>query len=824
MVNRDRFSKRSRSVIQKAFELSAELKHSFVGSEHILWALTGEQGGAASKVLVDVGITSGLIRELIEEYDGVGNAAGNIPQTLTPDTNRIFELSQAQSERMKSGSIEPEHLLLGILQEKLSVGCKVIISLGVEPSRLTNDLVGILPVAERGSAKTVNGKEEQTKALDEYSRDLTKIAAEGKIDPVIGRETAIQRVIQILSRRTKNNPVLIGEPGVGKTAVAEGFAQRVASGDVPENLVGKRVVSLDLARMLSGTKYRGDFEERIKNVIDEVSADESVILFIDELHTLIGAGAAEGAMDAANIIKPALGRGELQVIGATTLEEYRKHVEKDAALERRFQPITIDEPTPEQALQILEGLRPRYEKHHDLNISDDALQAAVTLSSRYIADRFLPDKAIDLIDEAASRVRTSNLTPPEDVRVIITRIEALDAEKKAAVDNQDYESAARLRDQQQLLREQMEAERKRWQNSYTKTVTEEDIATVISMWTGVPVTMLTEDESERLLRLEKTLHSRIVGQSAAVTAVAKAIRRGRVGLKDPKRPVGSFLFLGPTGVGKTELTKALAEALFGDEEAMFRVDMSEYMERHTVSKLIGSPPGYVGFEDGGQLTEKVRRKPYSVLLFDEIEKGHPDVFNILLQIMEDGVLTDSQGRRVDFRNTVVIMTSNIGAKNITDKRIRLGFNHQAPADGTRSVEDIREAVMEELKKAFRPEFLNRIDDTIVFHQLDRDHIREIAREMLSSVGKRIADMGIAFEADDAAVDMLAAKGFDPKYGARPLRRTIQSAIEDEVAEKILDGTFKSGDCVVATVKDDVVTVQLKDHDLNNSKLAAAEAY
>ena len=661
----------------------------------------------------------------------------------------------------------------------------------------------------------------ETKNLDQYSRDLTEMASRGELDPVIGRDKEIARVIQILSRRSKNNPVLIGEPGVGKTAVAEGLAQRVAHGEVPENLRDKRIVSLDLTGMLAGTKYRGDFEDRLKNVLKEVGKAKDVVLFIDELHTVIGAGAAEGAIDAANILKPALSRGEIQIVGATTLSEYRKHIEKDAAFERRFQPVTVAEPTEEESVQILRGLRDRYEAHHGLKITDEALTAAVKLSARYISDRFLPDKAIDLVDEAASRVRMENLTAPDEMKTIEAKLATLSAQKEEAVRAQDYELAAQLRDRERSERGVLEKARGEWdaeRGGHRGAVSAEDIAAVVSGWTGIPVNRLTEDESLRLLRLEETLHQRVVGQDEAVTAVARAIRRGRVGLKDPKRPIGSFLFLGPTGVGKTELCKALAEAMFGDENAMIRIDMSEYMERHTVSRLVGSPPGYVGHEEGGQLTEKVRRKPYSVVLFDEIEKAHEDVWNILLQILEDGIVTDSQGRRVDFKNTVIVMTSNVGAKNITAaENAPLGFDgseKQKEANEAARFARIREAVMAELKRTFKPEFLNRIDETIVFRQLTEEDIVKIAHRMLSVTGKRMAQQGITLVSDEDAVAALAKDGFDAEYGARPLRRSIQNTVEDAVAEQMLEGKLKYGDTAKVTLHDGKVVVE---------KIPAAEA-
>jgi ATP-dependent Clp protease ATP-binding subunit ClpC len=803
----DRFTERAKSVLDLAQAAAAELGHGYVGSEHILLGLAREGGGVAAKVLRESGLESRLILDLIEKNIGRGGQGEIPPQGLTPRAKRVIELAVTEANRLGHNYIGTEHLLMGILREYDSVASKLIISTGVDLNRMYTEILNIFGSSEykpRQAATVGKAKKSETKTLDQFSRDLTEMARGGSLDPVIGRENEIQRVIQILSRRTKNNPVLIGEPGVGKTAIAEGLAQRIISGDVPEMLGDKRVVSLDLSGMVAGTKYRGDFEERIKAAMDEVVKAGDVILFIDELHTIIGAGAAEGAIDAANIIKPALGRGEIQVIGATTLNEYRKHVEKDAALERRFQPVTVNEPTPEESILILKGLRDRYEAHHKLKITDEAIEAAVKMSGRYINDRYLPDKAIDLVDEAASRVRMENLKLPPDLKELEAKKEALATEKEAAVKSQDFERAAGLRDRERQLDEEIEKARKNWEAIRTGdrgSVGAEDIAAVVSGWTGIPVTSITEDESERLLKMEAVLHQRVVGQDEAVSAVAKALRRGRVGLKDPKRPIGSFLFLGPTGVGKTELCKALAEAMFGNENAMLRVDMSEYMEKHTVSKLIGSPPGYVGYDEGGQLTEKVRRRPYSVLLFDEIEKAHEDVFNILLQIMEDGILTDSQGRRVDFKNTIIVMTSNAGARNITDKQKKLGFAPVSGNEEARNFENIKSAVMEELKRTFKPEFLNRVDDTIVFHQLSRENIREISAKMLEVVKDRIKAMGIDMTADDAAVDLLSEKGFDPVYGARPLRRAIQNAVEDAAAEKILEGSIKAGDKVTVTAVD-----------------------
>jgi ATP-dependent Clp protease ATP-binding subunit ClpC len=802
----DRFTERAKSVLDLAHGAAAELGHSYVGSEHILLGLAREGGGVASKVLRESGLESRLVLDLIEKNIGRGGQ-GYPAAGLTPRAKRVIELAVTEANRLGHNYIGTEHLLMGILREYDSVAAKLIISTGVDLNKMYTEILNIFGSSEyrpRQTASVGKAKKTDTKTLDQFSRDLTEMARGGSLDPVIGRENEIQRVIQILSRRTKNNPVLIGEPGVGKTAIAEGLAQRIMTGDVPETLKDKRVVSLDLSGMVAGTKYRGDFEERIKAAIDEVIKAGDVVLFIDELHTIIGAGAAEGAIDAANIIKPALGRGEIQVIGATTLNEYRKHVEKDAALERRFQPVTVNQPTEEESVLILRGLRDKYEAHHKLKITDEAIDAAVKMSSRYINDRYLPDKAIDLVDEASSRVRMENLKLPPDLKELEAKKEALAAEKEAAVKSQDFERAAGIRDRERQLDEEIEKARKNWEDIRTGqrgSVGPEDIAAVVSGWTGIPVTSITQDESERLLKMEDVLHKRVVGQNEAVTAVAKALRRGRVGLKDPKRPIGSFLFLGPTGVGKTELCKALAEAMFGDENAMLRVDMSEYMEKHTVSKLIGSPPGYVGYDEGGQLTEKVRRRPYSVLLFDEIEKAHEDVFNILLQIMEDGILTDAQGRRVDFKNTIIVMTSNVGARNITDKQKKLGFALIGTDEEASKFENIRSAVMEELKRTFKPEFLNRVDETIVFHQLTRENIRQISANMLKIVTERVRAMGIGLEADAAALDLLSEKGFDPVYGARPLRRAIQNAVEDAVAEKILEGSIKEGDTVTVAAVD-----------------------
>ncbi|MBP8640869.1 MAG: ATP-dependent Clp protease ATP-binding subunit [Oscillospiraceae bacterium] len=816
MRNQDRFTERAQIALSKAQEAAQNMGHSYVGTEHILLGIASEGEGLGAKLLRDNGFDDALVSELLEKF--VGRGTPGVPaQGLTPDAKRVIELSIIDANRLGHSYIGTEHLLMGILREPECAGARLISSTGMDLNKIYSDIVNVFRSADYRPAPATtapsparSGKKTDTKTLDQFSRDLTQAAQEGQLDPVIGRSREIQRVIQILSRRTKNNPVLIGEPGVGKTAIAEGLAQMVASGDVPEDLRGKRIVSLDLTGMLAGTKYRGDFEERIKSAIKETQKAGDIILFIDELHTLIGAGAAEGAIDAANIIKPALGRGEIQVIGATTLNEYRKHIEKDAALERRFQPVTVNEPSAEESIAIITGLRDRYEAHHKLKITDEAIRAAVTMSSRYINDRYLPDKAIDLMDEAASRVRMRTLTAPDDLKAIEKRIDALINEKEASIKAQDFEAAAKIRDKEKKEREKLDASRKKWDDKrmgMCKCVTEEDIAEVVSGWTGVPVTSLTESESDRLLKMEEILHKRVIGQNEAVSAVSRAIRRGRVGLKDPKRPVGSFLFLGPTGVGKTELCKALAEAVFGDEDAMIRIDMSEYMEKHTVSKLIGSPPGYVGYDEGGQLTEKVRRKPYSVILFDEIEKAHEDVFNIMLQIMDDGVLTDSQGRKVNFKNTIIVMTSNIGARNITDKQKTLGFSDgESKNDGIKGIEEIRSLVMKDLKNTFRPEFLNRIDETIVFHQLSREDIKKIAANMLDIVSKRLEVIGITLSVTNEALEKLAEDGFDPIYGARPLRRTIQSTIEDGAAERLLDGSLKTGDKAEAAVENDKIVL------------------
>ena len=816
MTHENQFTPRAEEALRLAQEAAEEMGHGYVGTEHILLGLMREEDGIAHRVMREYGMTEDMICTVLERSVGKGLSGAAPSQGLTPRAKSAVELAVSEAMRMGAACIGTEHLLMGLLREGSNMAIRVLETVGIDPKKMYSSIVQKInegPRAAAGGSMPLSHREDgkKGKTLAEFTRDLTEAARQGKLDPVIGREKEIQRVIQILSRRTKNNPVLIGEPGVGKTAIAEGLAQRIAAADVPEELLDKRVLSLDLSGMVAGTKYRGEFEERIKKTIDEVKKAGNVILFIDELHTIVGAGSAEGAVDAANILKPALSRGEIRVVGATTLNEYRKYIEKDAALERRFQPVTVAEPTPETAIEILKGLRDKYEAHHKLTITDEAVEAAVRLSVRYINDRFLPDKAIDLMDEAASRVRMDAESASPELKSLEEKIAALRKEKAEVLAAQDYEKAAQLRDIEQNYLEQADIERENWRKNLAVnrgTVGEEDIAKVVAGWTGIPVTRLTEDESQRMLKLEEVLHQRVVGQDEAVTAVAKAIRRSRVGLKDPKRPIGSFLFLGPTGVGKTELCKALAEVMFGSENDMIRIDMSEYMEKHTVSRLVGSPPGYVGHEEGGQLTEKVRRKPYSVVLFDEIEKAHEDVWNILLQILEDGIVTDSQGRRVDFKNTIIVMTSNVGARNITAADKPLGFDgRETEADEKARFDRIRQAVMDELRRTFKPEFLNRIDETIVFRQLTEEDIRRIAQRMLEITGKRMAQQGITLLADDEAVTALAKDGFDPQYGARPLRRAIQNEVEDAVAEQMLEGKLQSGDTAHICLQDGKVAIE-----------------
>jgi len=772
-----------------------------VGTEHILLGLIREGEGIAAQVLASLGVSLEQVRTEVKKFIGVGTEP-ILEIGLTPRAKRVLELAWEEALNLGHNYIGTEHLLLGLIKEGEGVAARVLKSLGVDLDRARQQVLAMLGGAEISSnAKGKNKRRSNTPTLDQFGRDLTKLAEENKIDPVIGREKEIERVIQILSRRTKNNPVLVGDPGVGKTAIAEGLAQRIVENKVPEILRDKRVVSLDLASMVAGTKYRGEFEGRLKKVMDEIRKAQDVVIFIDELHTIIGAGGAEGAIDAANILKPALARGEIQCIGATTLDEYRKHIEKDPALERRFQAVMVDEPSKEESIEILRGLRDRYEAHHGVQITDEAIKAAVNLSDRYITDRFLPDKAIDLIDEAASRVRLQCYTAPPEIKDLEVQLEQIKKEKEAAVRSQEFEKAASLRDKERKMQEELQNIKSSWEEKRGKersVVGPEDIAHIVASWTGIPVKKLAEEESERLLNLEKILHERVIGQEESVQAVARAVRRARAGLKDPKRPVGSFIFLGPTGVGKTELARALAEALFGDEDAMIRLDMSEYMEKHAVSRLIGSPPGYVGYDEGGQLTEKVRRKPYSVVLFDEIEKAHPEVFNVLLQVLEDGRLTDGQGRTVDFRNTVIIMTSNVGVNTIKSES-RVGFKtNESDEDNYQRMKD---KVMEELRKAFRPEFLNRIDEVIVFHPLNKEHLFKIIDLMLKQVENRLKEHDLSIEFAPEAKEVLVEKGYDLEYGARPLRRSIQKLVEDEISEEILKGTFKAGDKIIVSAKE-----------------------
>ena len=812
-----KFTNSAEIALEIANEIAAKLGHNYIGTEHLLYGLVEEANGVASKVLANQGVTSAEVLKEIEDLIGINEEASitDIDAIgFTPRTKRVIENAFMEARRLNSQYIGTEHLLVGIMREGDSVAVRIMMDLNVNPQKLYNEIVKTINETdskEQGAKRGSNrGSFNSTPTLNQYGSDLTKRATEGKLDPVIGRSTEIDRVIQILSRRTKNNPCLIGEPGVGKTAIAEGLAEKIVAGDVPETLKNKRVVSMDISSMVAGAKYRGDFEERIKKSLDEVRKAGDVILFIDEIHTIVGAGSAEGAVDAANILKPLLARGEIQVIGATTTNEYRKYIEKDAALERRFSPVTVEEPSEEDAIKILEGLRDKYEAHHNVKITDDAIKAAVDLSIRYVNDRYLPDKAIDLIDEAASKVKMQSYTKPDSIRKLEEEIEKVNKEKEEAIATQNFEKAAKLRDKQRTKKEKLEEEQAKWKDGNTKnviTLNKENIAEVIARWTGIPAYKITETESDKLRHLEENLHKRVIGQNEAVSAVAKAIRRGRVGLTDPNRPTGSFLFLGPTGVGKTELAKALAEAMFGNEDAMIRIDMSEFMESHSVAKLIGSPPGYVGYDEGGQLTEKVRRKPYSVILFDEMEKAHPDVMNMLLQILEDGRLTDSQGRTVNFKNTIIIMTSNVGAKLITDKN-KLGFaNDKSAEDEKQEYENIKKEVLAELKKQFRPEFINRIDDIIVFHKLNNEDINKIMEIMLKQVQKRLELQNYKVEIDDSAKELIAKKGVDNNYGARPLRRSIQNMLEDKIAEAILDGIIKPGKKAVATAKDDEIIIK-----------------
>lgn len=796
----DRFTAKARDAIGLAVDAAESLGHNYVGTEHLLIGLLQEGTGVAAKVLEECGVMEEKVMELVSQLITPSQPVRLAEQnTYTPSARRVIENSYREAVRFKAPLIGTEHILIAMIRESDCVASRLLNTMGINVQKLYMDLLAAMgedaPAGRREELQTRNSKgRASTPVLDNYSRDLTALAKEGKLDPVIGREAEIQRVIQILSRRTKNNPCLIGEPGVGKTAVVEGLAQMIAAEDVPETIAGKRVVTLDLSGMVAGSKYRGEFEERIKRVLAEVMEDRGVLLFIDEIHTIIGAGGAEGALDASNILKPSLARGEIQLIGATTIEEYRKHIEKDSALERRFQPVTVEEPSEEESYEILKGLRDRYQEHHKVTITDQALQAAVKLSARYINDRFLPDKAIDVIDEASSKLRLTNFVEPEEIKSLEKDIEALERQKEKAIMTEAYEKAGDIKRKQEKKREKIAKIRDRWQKEkYTRklVVGENEVADVVSGWTKIPVRKLEEEESMRLKKLESILHERVVGQDEAVSAVSRAIRRGRVGLKDPKRPIGSFLFLGPTGVGKTELCKSLAEAMFGTENALIRVDMSEYMEKHSVSKMIGSPPGYVGYDEGGQLSEKVRRNPYSVILFDEIEKAHPDVFNILLQVLDDGHITDAQGRRINFKNTILIMTSNAGAENIISPK-RLGF--MSADDAKENYKFMKSRVMEEVKRLFKPEFINRIDEMIVFHPLNKENMKDIAAIMLKAINKRTRQqMGITLHVSEEGQEFLIEKGYDEKYGARPLRRTIQNQLEDKLAEKILDGDVKEGD-------------------------------
>ena len=810
MIDRNHFTEQAWNAIALSTQAANDLGHNYVGTEHLLVGLLLEEEGVASRVLEANGVNADKVKELISQLIFPNQNVGTIGETVyTPGAVRVLNQSYREAVRFKAPLIGTEHLLIAMIRESDCAAVRLLNTMDVSLQKLYVDLRSAMGEdgadarEELQSSRAGKDSSASTPTLNSFSRDLTKLAREGKLDPVIGRESEIQRVVQILSRRTKNNPCLIGEPGVGKTAVVEGLAQMIVGGNVPETIADKRVMTLDLSGMVAGSKYRGEFEERIKKVISEVTEDGNVLLFLDEIHTIIGAGGAEGAIDASNILKPSLARGELQLIGATTREEYRKYIEKDAALERRFQPVVVEEPNEEQSIAILKGLRPKYEEHHKVTITDDALVAAVHLSARYINDRFLPDKAIDLIDEAASKSRLTTYVEPAEIKTLTEDIDKLEIQKEQAIKNEAYEKAGDIKKRQQKKREKIEKIREKWQKEKTSrklTVGEGEIVDVVSGWTKIPVRKLAEEESERLRKLESILHERVVGQEEAVTAVAKAIRRGRVGLKDPKRPIGSFLFLGPTGVGKTELCKALAEAMFGTENALIRVDMSEYMEKHSVSKMIGSPPGYVGYEEGGQLSEKVRRNPYSVILFDEIEKAHPDVFNILLQVLDDGHITDAQGRKIDFKNTVIIMTSNAGAENnISPKRLGFASND----DAKERYRFMKERVMEEVKRMFKPEFLNRIDEIIVFHQLSQDHMKEIVDIMLKGICRRtLTQMNLKLTVDDSAKTFLVEKGYDEKYGARPLRRAIQNLLEDGLAEAVLDGQVKAGDEVTATKGED----------------------
>lgn len=802
-----KFTNKAQEVLKRAQEAALKLGNKYVGTEHILLGLTLVSDSVAAKALESQGVTYHQVMDKIQSMTG-GTSAYYIPADFTPRAKRVVESSVQEAFCMGTGYVGTEHILIALIRENDNIAVRIMVSLDLNLQRLYDDIMNMLGEGEdqNSSARGMNSQGEKqeksaTETLDKFSRDMTALAKKNKFDPIVGRDKEIERIVQILSRRTKNNPCLVGDPGVGKTAIVEGLAQKIAEGNVPDTLKNKRIVGLDLSAMVAGSKYRGEFEERMKKAMDEVKADGNIILFVDEIHTIIGAGAAEGAIDASNILKPALSRGEIQLIGATTLEEYRKHIEKDAAFERRFQPVKVEEPDEQAAVAMLKALRDKYEMHHKVTISDDAIEAAVKLSSRYVSDRFLPDKAIDLIDEAASRLRLKTFSAPDNVAEMEEKLAEMEKEKEAAIKTEEFEKAAEIKRAQDALRAQWKEAKKEWENNHenqAQVVTREEVAEVVSVWTGVPLQSLQEEESQRLLHLEDILHQRVIGQSEAVKALAKAIRRGRIGLKDPNRPIGSFLFLGPTGVGKTELSKALAEALFGDEDAMIRIDMSEYMEKHSVSRIVGSPPGYVGYEEGGQLSEKVRRNPYSVVLFDEIEKASPDVFNVLLQVLDDGHITDGQGRKVDFKNTVIIMTSNAGARSIVEPK-RVGFTSMETEE--QSYQNMKKNVMEEVRHIFKPEFLNRIDDMIVFHSLTQEDILEIVKLMTKTVSKRIKEnMDITVTFTDKALEKIAEEGYDKAFGARPLRRAIQSRIEDAFAEEYLMGNFKAGDKVSVGLK------------------------
>ncbi|GKV66358.1 MULTISPECIES: ATP-dependent Clp protease ATP-binding subunit [Sporosarcina] len=802
----NRFTQRAQKVLQLAQEEAIRLKHESIGTEHILLGLIREGGGIAAKALEAINVNADTIEREVEVLVGVGSKDVGPIVHYTPRAKRVIELSVDESRKLGHSYIGTEHILLALIREGEGVAARVLNNAGVSLNKARQQVLQLLGNDESSVANNAGTASAATPTLDGLARDLTEIAREGTLDPVIGRSKEITRVIEVLARRTKNNPVLIGEPGVGKTAIAEGLAQQVVNNEVPEILRDKRVMTLDMGTVVAGTKYRGEFEDRMKKVMEEIRQAGNIILFIDELHTLIGAGGAEGAIDASNILKPSLARGELQCIGATTLDEYRKYIEKDAALERRFQPIQVDEPSVEETVLIIRGLRDRYEAHHRVKITDEAVEAAAKMSDRYISDRFLPDKAIDLIDEAGSKVRLRSYTTPPNLKELEVKLEAIRSEKNAAVQSQEFEKAASYRDTEQKMKEELETTKAAWKEKQGQTeseVTVNDIAAVVAMWTGIPVDKIAETESAKLLKMEEILHERVIGQNEAVVAISKAIRRARAGLKDPKRPIGSFIFLGPTGVGKTELARALAEVMFGDEDAMIRIDMSEYMEKHATSRLVGSPPGYVGYEEGGQLTEKVRRKPYSVVLLDEIEKAHPDVFNILLQVLEDGRLTDSKGRTVDFRNTVMIMTSNVGATELKKNRY-VGFNING---GESDYADMKEKMLAELKKTFRPEFLNRVDDMIVFHSLEKDHLRQIVSLMSDDLAKRLAEQDIELVLTEVAKDKITEEGYDPEYGARPLRRALQKHVEDRLSEELLEGKVLTGEKVVIDVEDDKFIVR-----------------